>query len=52
LAQEERPIAYFSEKLSDARRRFFTYDKEFYAIRTLEHWRYYLIGGELIHVCM
>ena len=49
LTQEGRHIAYFSEKLSDARRKFSTYDKEFYAIiRVLEHWRHYLIGGEFI----
>jgi len=38
LTQEGRPMAYFSEKLSDTRRKYFTYDKEFYAIiRALEH---------------
>ena len=39
LIQEERPLTYFSEKLSDARWRYSTYDKEFFAIiRALEHW--------------
>ena len=32
LVQEGRPLAYFSEKLDDAKRRYSTYDKEFYAI--------------------
>ncbi|KAJ0043596.1 hypothetical protein Pint_19175 [Pistacia integerrima] len=32
LNQSKRPIAYFSEKLSDSRRKYSTYDKEFYAI--------------------
>jgi hypothetical protein len=38
LSQLNRPIAYFSEKLNDTKRRYTTYDKEFYAIiRALEH---------------
>ena len=32
LIQEARPHAYFSKKLSDARRRYSTYDKEFFPI--------------------
>ena len=32
LSQEGHPIAYFSEKLYDARMRYSTYDKEFYAV--------------------
>lgn len=31
LSQEGHPIAYFSEKLNEARRRYSTYDREFYA---------------------
>ena len=38
LSQEKRHIAYFSEKLNEAKRKYSTYDKEFYAIvRALEH---------------
>jgi len=38
LSQEKRPIAFFSEKLNKAKRKYSTYDKEFYAIvRALEH---------------
>ena len=49
LTQEGRPIAYFSEKLNETKRKYSTYDKEFYAIvRALEHWRHYLVGGEFI----
>lgn len=49
LSQGKRPVAYFSEKLSDACRSWPTYDKEFYAVfRALKHWEHYLIGKEFI----
>ncbi|GJS85726.1 reverse transcriptase domain-containing protein [Tanacetum coccineum] len=32
LSQNQWPIAFFSKKLNDARRKYSTYDKEFYAI--------------------
>ena len=32
LSQECHPIAYFNEKLNDAKQKYSTYDKEFYAI--------------------
>ena len=32
LTQEGKPLAFFSEKLCDARRKYSTYDKEFYAL--------------------
>ena len=32
MSQEGHPIAFFSEKIHDAKRRYSTYDKEFYAI--------------------
>nr|GEW13337.1 putative reverse transcriptase domain, zinc finger, CCHC-type, aspartic peptidase domain protein [Tanacetum cinerariifolium] len=49
LSQLNRPIAFFSEKLNDTRRRYSTYDKEFYAIvRSLEYWRHYLLPTEFI----
>ncbi|GKA27986.1 gag-pol polyprotein [Tanacetum coccineum] len=39
LSQLSRLIAYFNEKLNDTKRRYTTYDKEFYAIvRALDHW--------------
>jgi len=49
LVQEGRPLAFFSEKLDDAKRKYSTYDKEFYAtVRCLEHWSHYLIAREFI----
>ncbi|GJV31020.1 RNA-directed DNA polymerase [Tanacetum coccineum] len=49
LSQSGRPIAYFSEKFNEAKRRYTTYDKEFYAIiRALDHWQHYLISKEFI----
>jgi hypothetical protein len=39
LMQEDRPVAYFSEKLSGATLNYPTYDKEIYAlVRALENW--------------
>ena len=38
--QENHHVAYFNEKLNDARQRYSTYDKEFYAIlQALRYWR-------------
>nr|GEU74577.1 RNA-directed DNA polymerase [Tanacetum cinerariifolium] len=49
LSQLNRPIAFFSEKLNDTRRRYSKYDKEFYAIvRSLKYWRHYLFPAEFI----
>ena len=51
LTQEGKPLAFFSEKLCDSRRKYSTYDKEFYAImRCLEHQRHYLIASDLFFV--
>jgi hypothetical protein len=47
LSQEDRPIAYFSEKLNEAKLKYSTYDKEFYAIiQELKKWMHYLIPKE------
>ena len=44
LSQEGRPIAFFSGKLNEAKRKYSTYDKEFYAIyRALFHLSQYLL---------
>ena len=44
LSQEGKPIAFFSEKLNDAKRKYSVYDQEFYAtIQALKKWRHYLI---------
>jgi hypothetical protein len=32
LSQDNRPVAYFSEKMNDAKKNYSTYDKEFYAV--------------------
>ena len=48
LMQEKRPIAYFSEKLNGAALNYLTYDKEFYALET---WQHYLWSKEFfIHI--
>jgi hypothetical protein len=49
LSQDNRPIAYFSEKLNDAKMKYSTYDKEFYAvIQALKKWRHYLVPKEFV----
>ena len=49
LSQEDRPIAYFSEKLNDAKKKYSFYDKEFYAIvQAMKHWRHYLMPREFV----
>jgi hypothetical protein len=49
LSQEDRPISYFSEKLDEAKVKYSTYDKEFYAIiQALKKWRHYLIPKEFV----
>ncbi|GJX52660.1 putative reverse transcriptase domain-containing protein [Tanacetum coccineum] len=49
LSQNQRPVAFFSEKLNDARRKYSTYDKEFYAmVRSLDTWRHYLLSNEFV----
>ncbi|GJS98681.1 putative CCCH-type zinc finger family protein [Tanacetum coccineum] len=47
LSQEGRPVAFFSEKLGEARRKLTTYELEFYAIvRPVKHWEQYLFQQE------
>ncbi|GKA13326.1 RNA-directed DNA polymerase, partial [Tanacetum coccineum] len=49
LSQNQRPITFFSEKLNDARCKYSTYDKEFYAIvRSLDTLRHYLLSNEFV----
>jgi hypothetical protein len=49
LSQDNRPVAYFSEKLNDTKKKYSTYDKEFYAvIQALRKWRHYLISKEFV----
>ena len=49
LSQEDRPIAYSSEKLNDSKKKYSSYDKEFYAVvQSLKKWRHYLMLKEFI----
>lgn len=49
LSQRNRPITFFSEKLSGARLRYSTYDVEFYAVvQAIKHWRHYLFHKEFV----
>ena len=44
LSQKGHPIAFLGEKLNDAKLKYSTYDKEFYAIiQALKYWRHYLL---------
>ena len=49
LSQERKPIAFFSEKLSDARKKWSTYQQELYAVfRALKTWEVYLLPKEFL----
>lgn len=49
LSQGGRPVAYFSEKLAEAKTRYTTYDLEFYAVvQAIKHWRHYLFHKEFV----
>ena len=49
LSQDDRPVAYFSEKMNDTRRNYSSYEKEFYAIvHALKKWRNYLMSKEFL----
>ena len=49
LSQDNKPVAYFNEKLNDTKRKYSTYDQEFYAIiQALKKWRHYLVPKEFV----
>jgi hypothetical protein len=49
LSQNGHPMAFYSGKLNDAKRRYSIYDLELYAVvQTLKHWRHYLIHREFV----
>ncbi|KAK1414879.1 hypothetical protein QVD17_30640 [Tagetes erecta] len=49
LSQGGRPVAYFSEKLTESKLRYSTYDIEFYAVvQAVKHWRHYLFHKEFV----
>ena len=48
-SQEERVIAYFSEKLNDAKQKYSSYDKEYYVvIQALNKWRHFFMPKEFV----
>eukprot|EP00253_Pinus_taeda_P005876 PITA_05876 len=49
LSQEDKLVAYLSEKLNESRQKYTSYDKEFYAVvQALKHWRHYLLANEFV----
>jgi ribonuclease HI len=49
LSQEGRAVAFFSETLNEAKRKYSTYDLELYAmVQALKKWRHYLIPKEFV----
>ena len=49
MSQEGRPVAFFSEKLNDAKHKYLVYDLELYAmVQSLKRWRHYLLPKEFI----
>lgn len=49
LYQERKPVAFFSEKLSEARKKWSTYQRELYAVfRALKTWEAYLLPKEFV----
>ena len=49
LSQDNRPVAFFSEKVYEARSKWSAYELEFFAVvRTLKHWEHYLIQREFV----
>jgi hypothetical protein len=47
LSQDNMHVSYFNEKMNDTKRKYSTYDKEFYGIiQTLKKWRHYLLPKE------
>ena len=49
LSQEGIPIAFFSEKLNEAKHKYYSYDLEMYAlVQSLKKWRHYLLPKEFI----
>lgn len=49
LSQRNHPIAFFSEKLNEAKSCYSIYDLKFYVVvQSLRHWRYYLIHSKVV----
>ena len=48
FSQDNRPVAFFSEKVGEAQSKWSTYELEFFVVvRTLKHWEHYLIQREV-----
>ena len=46
-----RPVAFFSENLSNAKRKYSPYDLKFYAVvQALQHWCHYLVGKDFVFI--
>ena len=51
MSQEGRPVAYFTKKLNDTKRKFYVYNQEFYAIvQALKKWRYYFLLNDFFFI--
>ena len=49
LSQEQRPVAYFSEKLNETKNKYSSYDKQLYVVvQDLKNWRPYLMPKEFV----
>ena len=49
LSQEGRPIAFFSEKLNEAKKKYSSYDLDLYAlVQSLRKWRCYFLPKEFL----
>ena len=49
LSQDNRPVAFFSEKVYEAQSKWSAYELEFFdVVRTLKHWEHYLIQMEFV----
>ena len=47
LSQDNRPVAFFNEKVCEVRSKWSTYELEFFdVVLTLKHWEHYLIQRE------
>ena len=49
LSQDNKPVAFFNEKVCKARSKWSAYELEFFAVvQTLKHWDHYLIQREFV----
>lgn len=49
LSQDGHPIAFFSEKFNEAKKKYTTYDREFYVVvQAVRYWRHYLLPKEFV----